>query len=202
MKQKSTFTTPRAVEIWREALWLRRELYKDDEFFKVPDAWDAICGENEKWKTNTYRTKQVEDFKLKAGTVVLGDSVTLTVDERLMGNARKGCKLANYMLAHEIGHLMLDHHAKGAITKNFQLFAGPNGMSNLPPALEEMEANFAAVFFQCGVALEDKRLEPVQLAHRAFSDVYYVKKAQKIVQLDVFQRELHRPRKRYERVVL
>jgi len=202
MKRKYTFTTPRAVEIWDEALWLRRELYKDDEFFKVPDAWEMICDESETWKTKTYRAKIAEDFNRKAGFVILEDFATLTVDERLLENARKGDKLSNYILAHEIGHLMLDHHKMGAITKNFQLFSGPNGMTNTPPTLEEFEANIAAVFFQCGVALEDKQLHPIQLAHRAFSDVYYVKKAQKMVQLDVFQRELRRPKKKNERVVL
>ncbi|GGO52141.1 hypothetical protein SAMN05444398_101427 [Roseovarius pacificus] len=183
-------------------LWLRRELYDDGEFFKVPDAWAAICEESETWKLKTYRTELLEDYKRKAGIVVLGDYVTLSADERLWENARRGCKLSNYILAHEIGHLTLDHHAKGAITKNFQLFSGPNGMSNVPPTVEELEANLAAVFFQCGVALKDRQIDAVQLAHRAFSDVHYVKKAQRIVQLDVFQQELRRPRPKVERVIL
>jgi len=202
MKRKSTFTTSRAVEIWEETLWLRRELYPDDKFFKVPDAWDKICEEGETWKTKAYRAHSAQDFNRKAGVVVLGDRATLTVDERLLENARKGDKLSNFILAHEIGHLVLDHHEKGAIIKNFQLFSGPQGMTNTPPTLEEFEANMAAVFFQCGVALLDKQQVPIQLAHRAYSDVYYVKKAQKMIQLENFQRELQRPKKKNERVVL
>tara|TARA_Y100000815_G_scaffold20470_1_gene17498 strand:- start:157 stop:738 length:582 start_codon:yes stop_codon:yes gene_type:complete len=193
------------VEIYREVIWVRRELYSDGDFFKVPDAWEKICEGNNKWRTQTYRTEKVEDYKRKAGIVVLDDFVTLSVDDRLMENARKGCKLSNYILAHEIGHLVLDHHAQNAVIKNFQLFSGPNGMSNMPPTKEEMEANIAAVFFQCGVALEDSALEALPLAHRACTDVGYVKRAQRIVQLDVFQKELWRQDscyKRYERVVL
>ncbi len=201
MKRKPTLSTSRAVEIYREMLSVRRELCNDNEFFKVPDAWEAICEGSETWKTKTYRTEQLEDYKRKAGIVVFGDHATLIADERLIENARKGCKLSNYILAHEIGHLALDHHANNAIVKNFQLFSGPNGMSNIPPTLEELEANFAAVFFQCGIALENSQLATIQLAHLAFSDVYYVGKAQRFVQLDVFQRELRRPRPKFERVV-
>jgi hypothetical protein len=86
--------------------------------------------------------------------------------------------------------------------KNFQLFSGPNGMSNIPPTQEELEANYAAVFFQCGVGLQDARWSATRLADRATSDVEYVKKAQARDRLDVFQRELNRPRPKRERVVL
>jgi hypothetical protein len=150
----------------------------------------------------TYRSGLGEDYKRRAGIVVFGDQVTLNVDERLLENAKKGCKLSNFILAHEIGHLALDHHARSAKVMNFQLFAGPNGLSNLPPTIEELEANFAAVFFQCGSALADSHWEPLQLAHKAFTEVGYVKKAQRYVQLEVFQRELWRPKKNKMRVVL
>ena len=202
MKRRPTLSTPRAVAIYREMLDVRRELFDDNEFFKVPDAWEAICEGSEKWKTKTYRTEQLEDYKRKAGIIVFEEYVTLSVDERLIENARKGCKLSNFILAHEIGHLALDHHANNAKMQNYQLFAGPNGMSNIPPTQEELEANFAGVFFQCGVALENKQVSTIQLAHRAFSDVRTVGKAQNYVQLEVFQRELRRPRPKYERVVL
>ena len=42
-------------------------------------------------------------------------------DERIeIGN--QGCKLSNYMLAHEFAHSMLNHHAQGVVVKNFKLF--------------------------------------------------------------------------------
>ena len=74
--------------------------------------------------------------------------------------------------------------------------------ANIPPTLEERETNFAAVFLQCGTALFDQRWSAVDLARRAFSDVYYVHKAQSCVQLDVFKREFYKPKKPVQRVIL
>jgi hypothetical protein len=75
-------------------------------------------------------------------------------------------------------------------------------MANTPPTLEELEANYAAVFFQCGIALADPRWNPLNLARRAFSDPYYVDKAQTIVQLEVFQREFRSTKANLKRVIL
>ena len=194
--------TERVVEIYREMLWYRRQLYNDADFFKVPEAWEKICEGNQTYKTKTYRSEITEDFKRRAGIVVLGESATLIADEKLIERAREGCKLSNFILAHEIGHLALDHHARNAKVKNFQLFEGANGLSNIPPTTEEWEANFAAVSFQCGVALEDTKATALELAHRAYSDTKTIRMAQKLVQLDAFQRELRRQSLRYERVVL
>jgi hypothetical protein len=168
----------------------------------MPEPWEALCDVGEGWSINTYRSDETEDFKRKAGVVQFDHRVTLTVDEKLMAKAKQGCKLSNFILAHEFGHVALNHHARSAVTKNFQLFAGPSGMSNSPPTVEELEANYAAVFFQCGAALQNAHFSALELSNRACSDFYYVKKAQGIVMLDVFQRELCRTKPRYERVVL
>lgn len=202
MSKRPILTTARAVESFKEMLAFRRDFCADNQFFRMSDVWDYFCDTTEDWKINTYRSRESEDHKRKAGVVSLGHSVTLTVDERLMELARQGCKLSNFILAHEIGHLGLDHHATGAVTKNFQLFAASFGMSNLPPTLEELEANYAAVFFQCGVALFDERLSALHLANRAWSDVEYVRKAQAVVRLEVFKRELALPNPVYPRIVL
>ena len=205
MRSKLSLTTARAATIFDEALGVRRELYSDSSFFKMTDVWAEICDDGGLWNIRTYRTEKLEDYQLRAGVVVFGDRLTLTTDERLFENARKGCKLSNYILAHELGHVILNHHATGAMVKNFQLFAGPNGMSNLPPTTEELEANFAAVCFQCGVSLMDQRWDATSLAHRSYSDVGYIRKAQRMVQLEAFQKELARlcPKKqRYPRVIL
>ena len=202
MKSSQILTTARAVDIFEEVISCRRMFCADNEFFRMTEFWEDLCDEEGRWSIKTYRSNLSDDFKRKAAVVSFDDRVTLTVDEKLMANAKNGCKLSNFILAHEMGHIALDHHSRGAVTKYFQLFAGPSGMSNLPPTIEELEANFAAVFLQCGVALMDPGLDAVQLAHRAFSDVYYVKKAQKIVQLEVFQRLLNRPKRTYERVIL
>ena len=202
MKSRPILSTSRAVEIFEETISVRRGYCADKDFFRMDEFWEYLCDESGRWSINTYRSNETEDFKRKAGVVAFGDRVTLTVDEKLMARAKQGCKLSNFILAHEVGHLTLNHHARSAVTKNFQLFAGPSGMSNLPPTLEELEANYAAVFFQCGVALSDARWDPIQLAHRAFSDVSYVKKAQAIIRLGEFQRKLCRQKPTFPRVVL
>ena len=202
MKQRPSLTTARAAQVFNDALACRRDFFQDDQFFKMPDVLEIMFSEFHGWKLKTYRTKENEDFKRKAGVVVFEDRVMLTVDERLYANAKRGCSLSNYILAHEVGHLILEHHAKSAVTKNFQLFSGPNGMSNIPPTVEELEANFAGTFFQCGVALADKRWNTAQLAQRASSDYRYVQRAQTYAQLGVFEDEVARQRNRFPRVVL
>ena len=116
--------------------------------------------------------------------------------------AEKRRRLGYRRIGVMLERVALNHHAMNAVTKHFQLFSGPRGMSNVPPTLEELEANYAAVFLQCGVALEDLRWDSAPLASRAFSDIEYVKLAQRAVRLEVFQRELRRPRQRYPRVIL
>lgn len=202
MKKSPFLSTTRVAVAFNEMIACRRLRFADDSFFRMTEVWKDLCDENERWSIKTYKTKEAEDYKRKAGVISFADRVTLIVDEALWANAERGCKLSNFILAHELGHVAQDHHAGSRIIKNFQLFAGPSGMSNLPPTPEELEANLAAVFFQCGVALMDPELDPIQLAHRAFSDVYYVKKAQKIVQLEVFQRELEKLKTNYPRIVL
>lgn len=195
-------TPKRAAVAFREMIGCRRDFCADTDFFRMPEVWDYLCGENGDWKIKEYRSSETEDFKRKAGVISFNGRVTLSVDERLMENARGGCKLSNFILAHELGHLGLNHHARGAVTKNFQLFAGPNGMSNMPPTLEELETNYAAAFFQCGTALLDQRWGTLDLAHRACSDVSYVRKAQAIVRQDAFRRALQEIASERVRVVL
>jgi len=198
-----SLSTRRAAEIYKESLWLRRQLYSDAQTFKVTDAWKEISDGNPKWKTKLHRTKNIEDYELRASLVVLGDFVTLTADERLIEKADRGCKMSNFTLAHEIGgHLNLDHHRNSATLKHFQLFSNERGLCNIPPTLEELEANYGGVFFQCGAALERKDLTAIELANRFNTDVSYARKAQSIVQLEVFQKALNETTKSYPRIVL
>ena len=146
MTKGHCLTTSRAVDIFEEMVSCRRDYCADNEFFRMPDVWEYLCDEEGRWTIKTFRSKETEDFKRKAGVVAFADRVTLTVDEKLLAAAKQGCKLSNFILAHELGHVALDHHARSLVTKHFQLFAGPSGMSNLPPTLEELEANYAGVF--------------------------------------------------------
>lgn len=201
MGKRPTLSTRRAVEIFEEALSVRRLFCGDGEFFRMTDFWQHLCDKEGRWKINAYGSSQNDDFKRKAGVIAFQDRATLTVDERLWEGARRGTLFFNFMLAHEAGHLMLDHHAKGAVTKHFQLF-GPTGLSNVPPTDEELETNYAAVFLQCGVALLDDRWTALELARRAHCDPLYVEKALRAVRVPEFQRLLNRPRPKRERVIL
>ena len=202
MKVIQNLATARIVFIFEEMVSCRRDYCADNQFFRMNDVWKYLCDESGRWSIKTYRSNETEDFKRKAGLIAFADRATLVADEKLMANAKLGCKLSNYILAHELGHMALGHHATSAVIKHFQLFSGPSGMSNLPPTLEELEANYAAVFFQCGFALLNPKLNPIHLANRAFSDVYSVKKAQILVQLEVFQQLLNRPKRIFPRVIL
>ena len=192
MKRNLTPSTSRMATIFNEMISIRRGFRADRDFFRMDEFWKDLCDDEGRWTIKIYRSNETEDFKRKAGVIAFDDRAILTVDARLMENARKGCGLSNFILAHEASHLALDHHAKCAVTKNFQLFAGPNGNANIPPTMQESETNYAAVFLQCGVALLDSKWDAVDLAHRAFTDVEMVRKARRLVQLSVFRRELFR----------
>ncbi len=207
MINRPKLSIARAVSIYEEMVECRRLMYDDQEFFKTSDVLETLCdGEfsdgEDQFRIKTFQTDTTEDFRLKVGVVAFENSVILSMDERLLDNARKGSALCNFILAHEIGHLALEHHDTNAKILNFQLSRGPKGNSNLPPNAEELEANYAGVFFQCGVALTDDVWTANQLAKRAYSDRNYVEKAQKIVRLPEFQRILNRPKPQYQRVVL
>lgn len=202
MSKRPILSIPRAVEIFEQAIDCRREFRADSDFFRMTDLWEDLRDEGGMWQIKTYRSDSTEDFKRKAGVVALAGRATLTVDGQLWEKAKKGDLFFNFMLAHEAGHLLLNHHEKGKVTKHFQLYSGANGASNLPPTVEELETNYAAVFLQCGMALFDTRWDALGLARRAFSDPYYVGKAQTVVRLDAFQRLLYRPKPSRERVVL
>ncbi len=200
--KKQSLTTSEAVSLFREMIGYRRIFCEDAEFFRMTDVWNWLADCEGEVKIKTFRTENAEDYKRKAGVVAFGERSMLVVDEKLLKNADEGCKLSNFMLAHEFAHLALDHHAQEAVVKHFQLFATASGNANIPPTKEEYEANLAAVFFQCGVALLDPKIDPLTLAHRAHSDVTEVKKVTRLCRMDVFCDELKRQAYGVKRVVL
>lgn len=197
-----TISLKRAVEVFRAMLSLRRDLLADGTFVRAIDIWEELSEDDPKWKTKLVRSGKGEDYARRLGIVAFGDFVTLIIDEFLWQKAKSGCMFTNFLVAHELTHLGLDHHARNAVTKNYQIYSGPNGMCNIPPTAEEYETNLGAVFFQCGMALFDESLSDLELARRSFSDPNYVKKARRMVRLEAFQNELNRPRPQYPRVVL
>ena len=203
MKTAPTVSTARMAEIYGEMVQFRREYCDDSHFFRMTEFWTWVCGDGGNWRIKLFRSHLGENYERKASVVSFADSAILTVDEELWARAKGACRFANFVLAHELSHLALDHHAKRLVVKHFQLFDSSNGYkSNIPPTVEELEANFAAVFFQCGVTLQDHRWTTIALAKRAFSDVEYVRKAQTFVRMEVFQRELSKPKPRAKRVIL
>lgn len=146
-KKKPMVTAARAAAIFKEMLSSRREYCADSDFFRAVDVWEWMAEGTSGTKIKAYREVASSELQFKAGVVAFGDNVTLVVDGRLLELARKGSKQANFVLAHELGHLGLNHHARGAVVKNFQLFAQGSDMANVPPTTEELEANLAAIFF-------------------------------------------------------
>jgi hypothetical protein len=184
----------------------RRIDYADNDFFRMTRFWEDLVDEQGYWTIRKYRSGGGDDYLRRAQVTVFDDRATLTVDETLWSKAERGEKLANHVLAHEAGHLALDHHAKGKgrgrLVQNFRLTEGAAGMELHALTQEDLEADLAAVFLQCGVALENLKMSAIELANRACADIRQVNKAQSYVRLDVFQRELHRPRPQHPRVVL
>lgn len=193
-------TTKRAAFIFEAMLSCRRDYCADNQFFKMTDVWKFLCEDSEQWKIKFFHRRELDQQGPQAAVSEFDQNVRLTVDARLWANAERGDKLSNFVLGHEIGHLQLRHNARFA-TRQFQMITGKRGLSVIPQSLYELEANFAAVSFQCGTALQNQQMIATELADRSFCDVSVVKNAQRMVQLDVFQQELARPRPSYPRVI-
>jgi len=201
-RRQPTLTTSRLADIWLEVQFARDELFEGNEYMKMPEVWSRLSDGNENWKLKISKAKEGDDWKRKASVIEFDGSVTLIADETLWDNAKRGRGFENFLIAHELGHLILNHHQKSATVKHFELTKTKAGMVRRAESIEEREADFAGIFFQCGPALLDLKLDALTLARRAFSDVVEITKVQRLVNLSVFRQELLRPRKRYERVVL
>ena len=203
MRKTPFIKTGDFVSAYREALCIRRDFCPDDQrFFKMPDFLEYLAEDPNFFRIKVFKKNGLSRHEREATILSFDGRYTLTVDEHLMENARGGCWYSNFTLAHEVAHIINDDHKDGADRKHFKLFDGPSGRSNIPPTTEEMMANFGAVFFQCGVLLEDPEWLAVELARRASSDPLYVEKAQLRLKLDVVQRELSRRHTTISRVIL
>lgn len=194
-------TTQRAARIFEDMVCCRRDYCADDENFKMTDVWKYLCEGGSDWKIKFYRRPQTEANGPQAAVAEFDYKVRLTVSEELWAEAERGDGRSNFILAHELGHIGRRHNAQFP-TRHFDPAVSADGLSFVPKSYFEKEADFAAVAFQCGVTLLDSQLSAAELANRAFCDVEQVRKAQRMVQLDVFRRELARPRPVYPRVVL
>jgi hypothetical protein len=186
-------TTQEGVRIFEEMVSCRRAICADNEFPKMTDVWQDLCEGSKEWKIKFYRRGQRDLDRPQAAVAEFDQHVRLTVSEELWADAESGDGVSNFILAHELGHVGERHNARFA-TRHFQMASTAKGHAILPKSYYEKVADFAAVAFQCGVALLDENLSGADLAKLAFSDLEQVQNAQRMVQSKVFRREFARPR--------
>ena len=203
MMKVPTLTASRVVQVWNEMVSCRRDYCADEDFFRMTDVWSYLTESSDTWRIKLFSSNLGDDYRRKAAVMSFGDRVTLTVDREVWNRAEKGGLFAGFMLSHELGHVALGHHARSASTKNFKLAMSESGMhSIIPPNVEELEANLAAVIFQCGPALLDPSRDIVDLAKRAHTDIGYAKKVRKLLLTTEVQRELNKPKLLVQRITL
>lgn len=193
MNKWPEISTDRAVAIYLDALSCREH----GNAHNIPRLIEDLFSGSSGWKITFYGSEQSDEYEPKAAVIAGFGRYTLVVDRTLWARAKNGDIFANFVLAHELGHISLRHHDHGSIRKHYRLSATESGLANIPPTVEELEANLWAVFFQCGELLENPTLEAVQLAKASRTDVGYVKRAQRYVNVGSFKRLLleHRNRK-------
>lgn len=188
MSKEPPFLTSRAVEVYKALVWRRRIHCKDGEGFLAIDYWDKWFGPD---KIRTYRSTDEEIGR--PGVVAFAGNVCMTADERRIRLARDGCAFSNSLIAHEISHAYLNHHRYSTQVANFTLAKGSYGNAIIPKTQKEKEADFGSTVLLCGVLLADPKLRANDLSRLAHADFGLVLRAQRMVQLEVFQKELHRP---------
>jgi hypothetical protein len=190
-------TTARAALVFQRSMDARYAYcqYKEldnGHFFKMTDYWEWLCGVGPEWQIKKYRSGSGQTALRKAHVSAHNHNVRMSVEEAFWDRASQGGWFENFVLGHEAGHLIAGHLDSSAATKNFQLTTSSGNNFNIPATLEELEANYASAFLQCGNALFDESLSAVELSRRALSDPTSVSKAQRVVRLEVFGRELAR----------
>ena len=199
--KRKPISTSRAVTIVREMILLRGGYVGEFEFFRMTELWESLA-DDKIVRIRTFKPRSSDVNRRKASAIRFGDQVTLSVDNDYWERALRGENFPNFTLAHEFGHIELNHHTNQAGTKNFQLTARQADFANIPPNEEEFEANLAAVALQCGTALLNRGVDAEDLAKRASSDYTWVKKVVQFCKLEAFQNEINRPRPTYPRVIL
>ena len=179
----------RLAKLWIDAISMRREKYRDHEFFTIPEFWNEMIDDQKNWSSTPYKSGLGDDFLRKASVTTFGEKVTLVADEELWKRARKGCPFCNFILGHELGHLDQNHTRDKRII-NFSRYPMGATMANVPVNLVEYEADLWTVFFLCGVAVVNESWDYRELAKRAHCDLAYVKRARALVNLHAFKNKL------------
>ena len=92
----------RLAKLWIDAISMRREKYRDHEFFTIPEFWNEMIDDQKNWSSTPYKSGLGDDFLRKASVTTFGEKVTLVADEELWKRARKGCPFCNFILGHEL----------------------------------------------------------------------------------------------------
>lgn len=195
----------RAVSVFRTVVDHRRLFSDDQQYIRMPDVFDILAEDIDpdfKFNIKLYSSPKGNGQGLKASVVAFDGRATLVVDRQLFQNASEGCLSSNFTLAHEFAHLVLGHHGKSATAMNFVTTDISGVKKRIAPNEMELETDYAAAFFLCGVALLDPDRQALELGRRACCDVYRVEKAQKICRLEPFRAKLDEVEKRIVRVVL
>ncbi len=192
----------RAVEVFETMVDIRRNYCDHNAFFKMTTFWEDMQDESGNWRIKRFESGLGEDYVRNAKVIQRLEKATLLVSQELWDHAESGVGFPNFILAHEAAHLGLNHHRDRAVIKNFVLFSKDTNMLNVPPTLEEFEANLGAVFLQCGIALGNPMWNAFDLARRACSDLDSVKKAQMYLRTPVFQKFLRPTGRHLQRVIL
>lgn len=195
----------RTVHNFREMISHRRLFCSDDQYLRMPDVFETLTEITEpdfKFRIKRYSSGNDEDKALKASVIAFNGQATLTVSRRLYEDASNGCLSSNFTLAHEFAHLVLGHHGRNATTMHFQTTRISGMNKRVAPDEMELETDYAAVFFLCGVALLNRNESARELARRACCDVYQVEKALKICRLEPFLSKLRAAESTTSRIVL
>ncbi|WP_300064027.1 hypothetical protein [uncultured Roseobacter sp.] len=190
----------RGAEMFRELLSYRRLYRDDDEFFTMGEMWEDLASDIDEVSIKFFEDRDGECLK-RAGVIHFDGRTTLVLPQSSLTKAKRGSRFVNFTLAHEFSHVALGHHDDKPRIMNFQL-SDEMIRKNLPPTVEEYEANLGAIFLQCGVALFDTTLSPATLAARAYTEEHYVKNAMRICRLNEFRQELEKLAQDRPRVVL
>ncbi len=204
---RPTITPKRIVQISRETESWRR-LYFDDNH---DEAKNGILNAAKCWEWfasylpetvkirfdhNLDRTEKRVAFVLK-----LDPYIRLISSKLKFEKAKKGARFQNFVLAHEIAHIILGHSENSTSAKPFSLHSENGVLKALAEDVDEVEAHYGAILLQIGDQIFEKDFDVTATLKIAATDEVTLRRLAKICQLDTVQR-LWKESQKIPRVVL
>lgn len=106
-------STRRAVAIYLDALSCR----KHGNLSNITRLIEDLFNGSKEWKLSFYGSRQDDEYEPKAAVIAGFGGYTLVVSKELWERAKKGDIFANFVLAHELGHIFSNHHKYGSGVK-------------------------------------------------------------------------------------